>query len=93
MDRRAFRIAVVGNSASGKSTLARRMSAELELPYYSIDEISWNSEGALRPESARRELHARITAKREWIIDGNSYHSMERIPNGFTSQMASPIGP
>ena len=60
------RIAVVGSSGAGKTTLARELAAALELPHIELD-------GIPRPEL--RPIVERIAATDSWIIDGN-YRSL-----------------
>ena len=64
------RIAVIGNAGGGKSQLARRLSAELGLPYVEIDKLLWQEGWQFTPESAYAAEHARIIAGERWIIDG-----------------------
>jgi GTPase SAR1 family protein len=39
-----MRIVVVGTSGAGKTTLARRIAAQLQLPHIELDAINWQSE-------------------------------------------------
>jgi adenylate kinase family enzyme len=64
------RIAVIGNSSGGKSTLARRLAARRDLPYVEIDRFLWLPGWELAP-SARYEVeHSRIVAQDRWVVDG-----------------------
>lgn len=64
------RIAILGNTAGGKSTLARRLSETRNLPHIEIDELFWLPDWSTVPqEDYERDLDAAIS-KEAWIIDG-----------------------
>jgi len=62
------RVAVIGNSGGGKSTLARRLAAELDLPCVEIDAFLWLPGWRLSP--SYDSDHARHIASERWIIEG-----------------------
>lgn len=65
------RISVVGNPGSGKSHLARRLSATLGVPHVEIDAIA-HQPGWTELDAG--ELTARISEATEadgWVVDGN----------------------
>jgi adenylate kinase family enzyme len=65
------RVSVVGNSGSGKSTVAARLAAQLGVPHVELDALfhqpGWNELPA--PEFRRRVAAA--TEAEGWVIDGN----------------------
>lgn len=65
------RISVVGNSASGKSTVARELSARLGLPWLELDSV-YHQEGwtPLDADEFRRRV-ADFVARPAWVVDGN----------------------
>ncbi len=64
------RIAIVGVSASGKSTFARKLSEKTRLPLFLMDSIMWNPGWQyIGDEETVRKLKE-IGAKEEWIIEG-----------------------
>jgi adenylate kinase family enzyme len=63
------RVCVIGNSASGKSTLAQAVAAKLELPYLELDSVYQGPEWTPRPEF-RDEVKAFVSGDR-WVVDGN----------------------
>jgi adenylate kinase family enzyme len=68
------RIAVVGTSGAGKTTLAKRIAIEIGLPYVELDALhwgpGWQALGVSDPgEFARRVAAA--TAAEAWVVDGN----------------------
>ena len=73
-----LRIAVVGNSSSGKTTISRYLTTKTKLPYHSIDSISWDEDGHLISEAERGKKHRAFASGARWIIDGNSNQSLAR---------------
>jgi adenylate kinase family enzyme len=69
-----MRIVVVGTSGAGKTTLARRIAALLELPHIELDAINWQSgwRDLTRhdPEEFVRRVAEAIEAE-VWVLDGN----------------------
>lgn len=64
------RIVVVGVSASGKSTFARKLSERIKLPLFLMDSIMWNPGWQyIGDEETLRRLEE-IGAQEEWIIEG-----------------------
>ena len=65
------RIAIVGNSGSGKSTFADWLGRQLELPVLHVDLLMWRQGWHARPES---DWHAEELGFQQkntsWIIDG-----------------------
>jgi len=69
-----MRIVVVGTSGAGKTTLARRLAARLELPHIELDAINWQPGWRDLTRHDPDEFIRRVTkAVREdaWIVDGN----------------------
>jgi len=69
-----MRIAVVGTSGAGKTTLAHRIASRLGLPHIELDAINWQSgwRDLTRhdpPEFVRRVSEA-VRAE-AWVVDGN----------------------
>ena len=69
-----MRIVVVGTSGAGKTTLARRIAASLELPHIELDAINWQSGWRdltqHDPEEFVRRVDEAIEAE-AWVVDGN----------------------
>jgi adenylate kinase family enzyme len=65
------RIIIYGNSGSGKSTMARRIMGEDDLPVLSLDDIAWGEIAVREPlEKSIAAMRAFIDKHDEWIIEG-----------------------
>jgi adenylate kinase family enzyme len=64
------RVAVFGNAAGGKSTLAKRLANLTRLPLYPLDMIQFRAGGGKVPHKEYLRAHADILCQDEWIIDG-----------------------
>ena len=67
------RIHIIGSVGSGKTTLARVLSSELNIPFYELDNIVRRRyiSGDIRRSKEERDAHLnRIIALDIWIIEG-----------------------
>jgi len=65
------RIAVIGCSGGGKSTLARRLAEQLSLPTVHLDVLYWKPGWIQGDQGAFRERLAAAVAGERWVCDGN----------------------
>lgn len=66
------RVAVVGSSGAGKTWLASRLAAALNVPHVELDAIHHGPDWAALPASEmRRELDVRCCGDGAWVADGN----------------------
>jgi adenylate kinase family enzyme len=66
-----IRVAVVGTSCSGKTTLARRIAGIKGIPHIELDAIHWGTNWTSKPiDELRAEINI-LVAQDEWVIDGN----------------------
>src|SRR5712671_520906 len=66
----ADRIAVIGISASGKSTFARALAARTGLPLRHGDQLDWLADWGVRPDDELDVMHRAWIAQPRWIIEG-----------------------
>lgn len=64
------RIAVIGISASGKSTFSRTLAARTGLPLRHGDQLDWLANWGVRPEDELNIIHRSWIAEPRWIIEG-----------------------
>ncbi|MGE3831110.1 MAG: adenylate kinase [Parvibaculaceae bacterium] len=64
------RVAVIGNSGGGKSTLSRRLSQQFGLPCFEVDAFLWHPGWVLNSTEAYENEHQRIIASDRWVLDG-----------------------
>jgi len=65
------RVSVVGNSGSGKSTMARELAARLGVPHLELDSVYHQPGWEPLPEDEFRRLVTAKTNENGWVIDGN----------------------
>jgi adenylate kinase family enzyme len=73
------RIAVVGSTGSGKTTLARRLSSILQAPHVELDALWWKPHWTT---VTVEEFHAQVRSvvdQPRWVIDGNYGAIRDRI--------------
>jgi adenylate kinase family enzyme len=66
------RIVVIGSTGSGKTTLARQLSAQLGLTHIELDALSWGPNWTMLAEDVlRQRLADAFQAHENWVMDGN----------------------
>jgi adenylate kinase family enzyme len=74
--RRLTRVAVVGTSCAGKSTLTRALAAEIKVPYFELDASYWGPDWTPVDSRVFRRQVDELTSQPRWVCDGN--YSMVR---------------
>jgi adenylate kinase family enzyme len=65
------RVAVIGNTGSGKTTLARKLADHLGVPHVELDALFWGPSWTMAsPEEFRRSVGEAIAGE-GWVVDGN----------------------
>jgi adenylate kinase family enzyme len=68
---RLARIAVVGTSCAGKTTLARSLSRALHVPHTELDALYWGPNWRPQPPDEFRSRVYAAVAEPSWVVDGN----------------------
>lgn len=65
------RIAIVGTTGAGKTTLARQLAGPLGIPPFDLDELYWGPDWTPAPRDVLRERVKAVAAGPAWIAAGN----------------------
>lgn len=65
------RIAIIGTSCSGKTTLACTLSRILAIPHIELDSLFWKKNWQTEQKKKFREKVSQVVRQDIWIIDGN----------------------
>lgn len=74
-----MKIDIIGSVASGKTTLAKKISLEYQVPYYEKDNIVWERTAngdKKRTQQERDALFQQIIASDNWIVEGSPRKSL-----------------
>lgn len=67
------KIYIIGSVGSGKTTLAKRLSKELNINYYELDNVTWeynpNGNDRRRNDKEIIEIFEKIISQKDWIIE------------------------
>ena len=67
-----MKIAIVGYSGGGKSTLAKLLSEELHIPVLYLDTVHWLPNWVERPREETRAIVGKFLDENDsWVIDGS----------------------
>ncbi len=64
------KIFIVGSPGSGKTTLAKKLSTELGISHFDLDDIRFLPDGAKRSDQTAIPLVEELTQQPTWIIEG-----------------------
>lgn len=63
------RILLYGVTGSGKTTYAARLADQTALPWYSVDDLTWDRNWVPVPPEEQRRRIAEICGRERWILD------------------------
>jgi adenylate kinase family enzyme len=66
-----YRIAIVGTSGVGKTTLARQISQRLNIPHVELDVLNWEPGWTPAPLEVFQSRVTNALAGPSWVVDGN----------------------
>ena len=70
------KIAIIGPGGAGKTTLAKRLAAHLNLPLYHLDTYFWKPGWQEVDSDEFMIKHYELVMQDQWIIDGNYFHGL-----------------
>ena len=65
------KIVILGRGGAGKSTLAARLGAALDLPVIELDKHFWAADLTPTPKDRWADIQRRLTSGPRWVIDGD----------------------
>ena len=72
-----MKIHIIGGPGSGKTFLAEKLSKELGIRHYDLDELQWDNKsdsyGVKRDPDERDRLLRDVLSHKDWIIEGVYY--------------------
>ncbi|MFK8050068.1 MAG: AAA family ATPase [Halioglobus sp.] len=81
------RLLIYGNSGTGKSTLAKKLAQENDLPLLDLDTLAWSEPGVRESEeTSLAKLRSFCDANEFWIIEG-CYGSMIKELAQFCTEL------
>jgi adenylate kinase family enzyme len=72
------RIAIIGTTGAGKTTLALRIARTLDVPHVELDALHWGPGWTEASLQLFRERVARALEDTGWVVDGN-YHQVRDL--------------
>ena len=66
------RIMIIGGPGAGKTWLSQRLSDQLSLPVFAVDDAVWSRTGELRAPEDIDAIVREWAAKDQWIIEGGN---------------------
>lgn len=71
------KIAIVGSSGAGKSTIAKKLGELLAIRVWHLDSLFWKPNWILSTKEEQQVIHAKLLKFDQWIIDGNYSETLE----------------
>jgi adenylate kinase family enzyme len=71
------KIAIVGPSGAGKTTLAKELSSTLNIKALHLDRLFWQRDWEKIPRDNRIDILQQLIQEKQWIIEGTYIHSTD----------------
>ncbi|MGH3915472.1 MAG: adenylate kinase [Pseudonocardiaceae bacterium] len=71
------RILVYGVTGSGKSVLAERIGIAMNVPWYSVDDLTWEPGWVPVPVADQRSRISAICVQERWVLDSAYSHWLD----------------
>ncbi|GAD90016.1 hypothetical protein VHA01S_031_00285 [Vibrio halioticoli NBRC 102217] len=70
-----MKIRVIGGPGSGKTYLSSKISKQIRLPYFSLDDVFWDDSDGFkrRDKETRAQLLDQRLSQQRWVIEGVYY--------------------
>ncbi|WP_349515585.1 DNA topology modulation protein [Leuconostoc suionicum] len=65
------RVLLIGSGGAGKSTLARKLSKQLNITVFHLDKLLWKPNWQMTPKPEQTIIVNNLVRQDSWIIDGN----------------------
>ncbi|EGT3616940.1 hypothetical protein FHH43_11970 [Clostridium perfringens] len=88
-----MKILIFGIVASGKTTLAKKLSKELSIPYFEDDCIAWGFLDGKRykhSDEEQKSIIEKIDKNESWIIEG-TYRKSQQLTYDLANQVANSL--
>ena len=72
-----MKIAILGYTGAGKSTLARRIGEKYDIPVLHLDKVNYTKNWKIRDIHESKEIVEDFLENESWVIDGN-YSKLEQ---------------
>jgi len=70
------RVIIIGSPGSGKSTFARRLDEELDLPLFHLDKLFWKPGWVMESLDEQKDITEELVQNDRWMIDGNYWATL-----------------
>ncbi|MCX6819671.1 MAG: AAA family ATPase [Candidatus Adlerbacteria bacterium] len=71
------KIVLIGCPGAGKTTLARKLGAKLNIPVHHLDKYFWKENWTPTPQAEFRKIQDELMKEDRWIVDGNFTKSID----------------